>query len=72
MEHKTSLPGYYTTSEAAKVLGYLSGDPLKVQCANKKIPAYKVANVWLIPSEWVENEKKNEIKPQGNRGVTRK
>ena len=72
MEHKTALPHYYTVAEAADALGYASPSTIKNGCQSGKVPAYKVAKTWLIPEEWVEEQLKLDIKPQGNRGVARK
>ena len=69
---QTGLPGYYTTQEAADALGYAGPSTLKQACSSGKIPAFKVANVWLIPALWVDEQKKIEAKGQGARGVTRK
>lgn len=69
---ETGLPGYYTLTEAAKELGYLSTGNMATACREKKIPAYKVGKTWLIPSAWVKNEKAKDVSPIGNRGQTRK
>ena len=68
----TALPGYYTTAEAAKVLGYADSTRLKKLCASAEIIAYKVGNVWLIPANWVLVQQKKPPIGKGNRGVKRK
>lgn len=67
-----ALPGYYTTKEAAEKLGYADSSSLKKGCSNGTIPAFRVANVWLIPESVINELEKREVKPQGNRGVVRK
>lgn len=67
-----ALPGYYTTKEAAEKLGYADSSALKKGCSAGTIPAFRVANVWLIPEGVVMELDKREVKPQGNRGVSRK
>lgn len=68
----TALPGYYTTAEAAKKLGYATSDYLRSLCAKGAIPAYQVGKTWLIPESWVLEQEKISPKGQGNRGVARK
>lgn len=68
-----TLPGYYTTKEAAEKLGYAMPTTLKRFCADGKISgAVKVGKTWLIPESWVNAQK--DIAPigKGNRGITRK
>ncbi|UAJ16921.1 helix-turn-helix domain-containing protein [Desulfovibrio desulfuricans] len=72
MEHNTTLPGYYTTAEAAQKLGYASTSNLANGCQAGRIPAYKVGKTWLIPNSWVEEQEQLGVKGQGSRGVTRK
>lgn len=69
---KTALPGYFTTAEAAKALGYAGQSTMTNGCQSGKIPAYKVGKTWLIPEVWILEQIKTAPKPQGNRGVTRK
>ena len=69
----TTLPGYYTTAEAAAALGYTSTETLRMFCAQGKIPnATKVGKTWFLPASWVEEQKNIEPIGKGNRGVTRK
>lgn len=67
-----TLPGYYTTQEAAERLGYRDGSYLKRLCADGRIPANKVGKTWLIPEFWVLEQEKLSPKGQGNRGIERK
>lgn len=67
-----SLPGYYTTSEAADRLGYKSQSTLTNRCQAGIIPAYKVGKTWLIPESWVLEQERLGPKGQGNRGTERK
>lgn len=72
MEHKTQLPGYYTLEEAARALGYASTSTLRSRCIAGTLPAYKIGAVWVVPATAIEHEAAKEIKPQGNRGFSRK
>ncbi|MGN0009547.1 MAG: helix-turn-helix domain-containing protein [Desulfovibrionaceae bacterium] len=63
---------YYTVSEAAKRLGYVSTSTITNGCQAGKIPAAKIAKTWLIPESWVREQEKTAQKGQGNRGVNRK
>jgi DNA binding domain, excisionase family len=72
MEHKTALPGYYTTAEAAERLGYATTSYLARLCTAGQIPSYKVGKTWLIPESWVAEQERATPKGQGNRGVSRK
>lgn len=72
LEVTTGLPGYYTLTEAAKELGYLSTGNMATECREGKITAYKVGKTWLIPQEVVLYKKQQEISFRGNRGQARK
>lgn len=63
---------YYTVTEAAEALGYASTSTIKNGCQAGTVPAHKVAKTWLIPEKWVLEQREKDIKPQGNRGLTRK
>ena len=67
-----TLPGYYTATEAAQVLGYRNGSYLSELCRDGTIPAYKVGTIWLIPASWVEGKQQEAPRGQGNRGIARK
>lgn len=66
-----TVPGYYTATEAAELLGYRDGSYLSRLCTQKVVIAYKVGSVWLIPEAWVKERQKETPKGQGNRGVAR-
>ncbi len=69
----TTLPGYYTTKEAAEKLGFKTPNSLADYAAQGKIPgATKVGRSWLIPENWVELMEKTPLHPKGNRGLERK
>lgn len=69
----TTLPGYYTTAEAAEALGYRDTSSLRYACINQKVPgAIKVGKTWFLPASWVDEQKNIEPIGKGNRGVTRK
>lgn len=67
-----TLPGYYTTQEAAERLGYTNPKTLAKQCAEGRIPAHKVGKTWLIPESWIFEQEKTAPIGKGNRGVSRK
>lgn len=71
-EVETALPGYYTTKEAAEKLGYKDPSSIKNLCLQGRIFAYKVEKMWFIPESVIAELEKGEVKPQGNRGVSRK
>lgn len=69
----TTLPGYFTTKEAAERLGYATPATLSQFCLYGKIPtAIKVGKTWLIPEAWVIEQEKIGVDGKGNRGVKRK
>ena len=63
---------YYTLAEAAARLGYVDGSALRHACIKGNIFAVKIAKTWLIPESTLRILEEKEVKPQGNRGVTRK
>lgn len=68
----STIPGYYTTKEAAERLGYKSPTSIANYCAQGKIPsAIKLGNSWLVPESWVQEMEKTPINPKGNRGLAR-
>lgn len=69
----STIPGYYTTKEAAERLGYKTSDSLRHYCAQGKIPGAKnIGRLWIIPESWVVEMEKTPINPKGNRGLARK
>lgn len=57
-----TIQGYITLAKAAEELGYSSRSTLTTLARKKRIEgAVKVGNLWLLPLEWVEAEKKKEI-----------
>lgn len=67
-----TLPGYYTTKEAAEKLGYAATSYLARLCVSGEIPAYKVGKTWLIPEQWVAEQLQISPKGPGARGISRK
>lgn len=67
-----ALPGYFTINEAAEYLGYLSTGSLRLDCGAKKIPAFKLGKMWLIPESWVFDKARQDVSPIGARGQARK
>ena len=68
-----TLPGYYTTKEAAEKLGYATTATLAKVCASGSIAgATKVGKTWFIPEQWVLEQDKIDPIGKGNRGVIRK
>lgn len=68
---KTALPGYFTTTEAADALGYVSGDYLRQMCQQGKIPAYKAGKTWFLTVEQVQALADRETGNRGGRGQKR-
>lgn len=68
-----TLPGYYTTKEAAEKLGFKDQSSVGRLCAQGKINgAVKIGKMWLVPERWLEDMKKSPVDPKGNRGLDRK
>lgn len=66
-----ALPGYYTTKEAAEVLGYSSTSTLAALCQQGKIVGVlKVGKTWLIPESWVKDDSNKQVS-SGGRGKNR-
>ena len=63
---------YYTTEEAAKILGYATTSAVQALVLSGKIPAQRAGRTWLIHEETLSVLDKKEVKPQGTRGVARK
>lgn len=63
---------YYTIAEAAERLGYASQSSLRQSCIKGTIAAVKLGNTWIIEDKTLSILEQKEIKPQGNRGVSRK
>lgn len=69
----TTLPGYFTVTEAADRLGYKAPNTVRRLCIANRIPgAIKVGKMWLIPEIWVFEQEKIGPIGIGNRGVSRK
>lgn len=67
-----TLPGYYTTAEAAEKLGYASTSTLAALCQQGKIlGATKIGKTWLIPEKWVGLAQNKQV-TTGGRGKERK
>lgn len=68
----STIPGYYTTKEAAERLGYRTSVSLCQYCAQGKIPgAKKIGSIWIIPESWVVEKENAPINARGNRGIAR-
>ena len=69
----SDLPGYYSTREAANILGYKDISSISRLCSSGKVPGAKnIGKMWFIPESWVEAVKKDPVNPKGNRGIKRK
>ena len=68
---KTAVPGYFTTAEAAELLGYVDGTALKLKCQKGELVAYKAGKTWLLPVEQVQAIADKETDGRGGRGQTR-
>lgn len=47
MNDVSSIPGYLTVTEAAEVIG-VDGSQVRRYCIDRKLPAVKVGQQWLI------------------------
>ena len=63
---------YYTLTEIAEKLGYISTSNFAKDCQEGRILAIKVGKTWLVPDFEVDRLSRKEQKSQGNRGVARK
>ena len=71
-EVKTALEGYYTLKEAAERLGYADTSSLRRLCINGSLPAIRVERMWFLAASVVDALDRQEVKPQGGRGIIRK
>lgn len=68
MSMATTIPGYYTISEAADVIG-VSGSQVTRYIHGKKLEAVDLGGQWLIEQAEVH---KFQRKPRGNPNFSRK
>ena len=71
-DYQTSLPGYFSLTEAAEFLGYRSTSALRKLCLESRIVCYKVGKTWLLPVEQVDALESMDGQGYGGRGMTRK
>lgn len=63
---------YYTLTELAQKLGYLSTTDFADSCRKGSILAVKIGKTWLVHETEANRLANQEQKAQGNRGVARK
>ena len=71
-DYQTSLPGYFSLTEAADFLGYRTTSALRQLCIAGRLVCFKVGKTWLLPLSQVDELDSQEGRGFGARGKARK